>query len=103
MPNPTPNQTEMNPTKDKIIKDIRNLFRFKKKNYLFEEKIIRDTRTLFQSDEEDYYGPVRIGNAFISNYIKYKCEGNKNKTLPVEEYLDKIRPYLSNIIRGLKT
>ena len=65
--------------------------------------MLRDIRTLFESDEEDYYEPVRLGNAFSSNYIEYESRGDKDKTLSIEEYLDKIRPYLSNIINDLKT
>ena len=52
---------------------------------------------------EDYYEPIRISNAFCSNYIKYESNRYKDKTLSIEEYLDKIRPYLSNMINNLKT
>ena len=36
------------------------------------------------------------------NYIEYKKESDRNKTLPVEKYLDKIRIYLKDIINNLK-
>ena len=36
------------------------------------------------------------------NYIEYKSNGDRNKTLLVEEYLNKIRPYLKDIINNLK-
>ena len=62
------------------------------------DKIIRDTKFLFESDEDDYYEPIRIGNAFSSNYIEYESKGDENRTLSIEEYLNKVRPYLSNII-----
>ena len=40
---------------------------------------------------------------FWSNiYIYYNSNGGKNKTLSVEEYLNKIRPYLKDIINNLK-
>ena len=51
--------------------------------------------------KEDYYKPVRIGNAFSSNYIEYKSNGDKDKTLSNKDYLDEIKPYLSDIIFGL--
>ena len=35
--------------------------------------------------------------------MEYKSKGDKNRMLSVEEYLDKIRPYLRNIINDLKT
>ena len=64
--------------------------------------IIRDIRTLLESDEKKYYEIVRIGNDFSSNYIKYESNDDKDKTLSIEEYLHRIRPYLSNIINDLK-
>ena len=33
-----------------------------------------------------------------NNYIEYKSKGDRNKTLSVEGYLDKTRPYLKIII-----
>ena len=42
-------------------------------------------------------------NNFCSNYhIVYKSNGDKNRILSVEEYLDKIRLYLRDIINDLK-
>ena len=46
---------------------------------------------------------MRIGNAFSSNYIEYKNNENKDKTLSIKDYLDKIKPYLSVIINDHKT
>ena len=87
---------------DNIIKDIRKLFRKNKKDDDIKDKIIRHIKTLFESDKESYYKLGRIGNGFDSNYIEYESNGDKNKTLSTEEYLDKIRPYLSNTINNLK-
>ena len=53
--------------------------------------IIRDIITLFELDKENYYEPVRIGNAFTSSYTEYESKRDRNKTLSIEEYLDKIR------------
>ena len=104
MPNPMTNQMERNIAENNIITKIMYLFRLKKKKDKgIKDKIIGDIRTLFESDKEDYYEPVRIGNAFRSNNIKYESNGDKDKTLPIEEYLNEIRPYLSNIINNLKT
>ena len=42
---------------------------------------------------------VKWVNIFLSNnYIEYKSKGDRNKTLSVEGYLDKTRPYLKIII-----
>ena len=37
-----------------------------------------------------------------NNYTEYKSNDDRNMTISVEEYLDKIRPYLKNIINNLK-
>ena len=37
-----------------------------------------------------------------NNYIKYESKGDTNKTLSVEEYLNKIRLYLKDIRNNLK-
>ena len=44
-----------------------------------------------------------IGNAFSSNYIEYKSNGDKDKTLSIKDYLDEIKPYLSDIINDHNT
>ena len=59
-------------------------------------------KTLFESDEDDYYKPIRTGNAFSSNYIEYESNSDKDKSLSVKEYLNKNRPYLSDMINDLK-
>ena len=43
-----------------------------------------------------------MNNFWSNNYIEYGSNGDRNKTLSVEEYLNKIRPYLKDIINNLK-
>ena len=71
---------------DNIIKDVRSLFRLKKEiddntvtnirnpfNLKKENKAIKDRiRNLSEQEKEDYSKPVRVGNFYSSNYIKYK-------------------------------
>ena len=45
---------------------------------------------------------MRVKNIWSNNYIEYETKGDKNKTLSVEEYLNKIRPYLKDIINNPK-
>ena len=52
--------------------------------------------------EWNYYKPVRVNYFCNNNYIEYESKGNKNKTLSVEEYLNKIRSYLKDMIDNLK-
>ena len=65
---------------------------------------IRDVKDLFDwSIDEDYYKPLITIDAFNSNYIQYESKGNKYKILTPSEYLDMIKPYLSDIINDHKT
>ena len=61
-------RTENNSIKDNIIGDVRNPFRLK--NKATAENEIRDFRTLFESQKEDYFKPVKNGNAFSVNDIE---------------------------------
>ena len=74
----------------------------KKKNESIKDRIIRDIRNLSEHEEENYYEPVRAGNFWSNNYIEYESKRDRNKTLSVEQYLNKIRPYLKDILNDLK-
>ena len=37
-----------------------------------------------------------------NNYIEYKSNSDRNKTLSAEEYLNKFRPHLKDIANNLK-
>ena len=64
---------------DNTITEVRNLFRLKKENEAMQDRIIRDIRNLFEQEKEDCYKLVR-------NYIEYESNGDRNKTLSIEEY-----------------
>ena len=49
-----------------------------------------------------YYKPVRVGNFWSRNYIEYDSNGDRNKILSIEEYPNKITPYLKHIINDYK-
>ena len=86
-----------------LIKDIRNLFRLEKETKAIKDRILRDIKNLFEHEEEEnYYKPVKVSNFWSNNYIEYKSNDDRNKTLSLEEYLNKIRPYLKDIINNLK-
>ena len=68
-----------------------------KKTKAIKDRILRDIKNLFEHKEEIYYKPVRVNNFWSNNYIEYKSNGDRNKTLSVVEYLNKISPYLKDI------
>ena len=67
----------------KISKNKRNLFRLEKDKNI-KDRVLRNIRILYEPDNGDYYKPIRTGNAFSSNYIKYESNGDKDKTLPIK-------------------
>ena len=83
-----------------IIKNIRNLFKLKKDNETIKDRISRDIKTVFENQEEDYYKPERVRNVWNNNYIEYESKGGRNKNISVNEYLNKIKPYLRDIINN---
>ena len=48
------------------------------------------------------YKPLRVSNFWSNNYIEYESNSVKNKTFSVEEHLNKIRPYLKDIMNNFK-
>ena len=71
----------------------------KRNEKIIKDKIIGDIRSLFKQDEEDYYQPKRVINFWNNNYIEYQSNGDKNRNL---SDLHKIKPYLRNIIISLQ-
>ena len=77
------------------IKDVKNLFRLEKETNAIKDRILGDVKSIFEHEEEEnYYKPVRVSNFWSNNYIEYESNGDRNKTLSVEECLNKIRPCL---------
>ena len=60
------------------------------------------TLSEYEKEEKNYYKPVRVSNFWSNNYVEYKSSADTSKTLSVEEYLNKIRPYFKDIIDNLK-
>ena len=67
-------------------------------------RILRDIKNLFEHDEEEEncYKPESVSNFQSNNYIEYESNGDRNKTLPGVEYLNKSRPYLKDLINNLR-
>ena len=52
--------------------------------------ILKIIKNLFEHEEENSYKPVSVSNFWCNNYIEYKSNGDINKRLSIEEYLNKI-------------
>ena len=68
-----------------------------KKENRDDDAIIRDFRFLYEP-EENYYEPRKAKGAFGGNYVEYGSSGDTEEVSSIEDYLNKIRPYLSDII-----
>ena len=101
--NPFRLEKDKKKTIDTTIKDIKNLVRIVKENKAIKDRILKDIKNIFENGEEkNYFKPVRTSNFWSNNYIEYECNSDRNKKLLVEEYFNKIRPYLKDIINKLK-
>ena len=106
--NPFRREKENKAIKDIILRGVRNVFMLEKHSKAIQYIILRDFRNLFENEEEEknYYKPVSVSNFWSNfwsnNYIEYESNNDRNNTLSVEEYLNKIRPYLKDIINYLK-
>ena len=65
-------------------------------------RILRDMKNLFEHEEEKCYKAVIVNIFWSNSYVEYESNSDRNKTLSVEKYLNKITPYLNNIINNLK-
>ena len=68
-----------------------------------ENRGIRDVGNLFNGIDKDYCKPVKTKRASNDNYNAYEIKGDEDKNLSPKEYLDVIRPYLSDTINNHKT
>ena len=51
-----------------------------------------------KSVKNTWYKPNRVSNFWNNNYIEYESNCDKNRNLSLAKYLNKIKPYLRNII-----
>ena len=103
-----PNYDEIKNCLTKQLKKyFKKLLDVKKSKYLddddVEYKEIRDLDLLFEEiDENDYYKPILAKSYNKESYKEYESRGDKNKELSTEEYLNKIIPYLKELINNHK-
>ena len=90
-------------TRERTLRDIRHVFRLEKENKAVKDITLKDIRNIFENEEENYYyKPAKVSNSWSNNYVEYKSNCDRNKTLSVKEYLNKTIPHLKDIINSLK-
>ena len=78
--------------KNFIIKKYIRRLRQEKETNAIKARILRDIKILFEheKEEENYCKPVRVSNFCRNNFVEYESNGDRNKTLSVEGYLNTI-------------
>ena len=51
-----------------------------------------------KKSKKDVYKPIKISGAFSDNYVGYKSDSKKDKSISIASYLNKIREYLRKMI-----
>ena len=57
-----------------MIKNVRNLFRFKKENDELKERIIGGVKNLSEQEKKIYYKLIRVGNLCSNKYTAYESD-----------------------------
>ena len=71
------------------IKIFSSLLLKQKRNIRFEPR---------KKSKKDVYKPIKISGVFSDNYVEYKSDCKKDKSIPIASYLNKIREYLRKTI-----
>ena len=67
-----------------------------------EYKEIKDLEHLFDEINDDYCKSILVKSSFNESYKEYESRGDKDKTLSIQQYLNKITPYLKELINNHK-
>ena len=102
-----PSDKEKEQIDDNLLELVNKLNKKEKYRYHDRDDLdyhgIRDIENLFDADNnEDYYQPILVNSSSTENYEYYENRGDKDKNISIEQYLDMIKPYLSDLINENK-
>ena len=70
---------------------------------LVNSRITREIKTLFEPEnDDDYFTPEKECIFSNNDYIEYESKSDRNRNLVSEESVNKIKPYLRDIIVDLE-
>ena len=55
-----------------------------------------------KKSKKDVYKPIEISGAFSDNFVEYKSDSKKDKSISIASYLNKIRKHLRKMIDDKK-
>ena len=56
----------------------------------------------YEEIKKDVYEPIKISVPFNDNYVEYKSESERDKSISIKKYPDRIREYLRKMINDKK-
>ena len=79
------------------IKKILNSLLLSKK-----EKLVK-IKKLINKPKKDVYKPIKINGAFSDNFVEYKSDSKKDKSISIARYLNNIREHLRKLINDKRS
>ena len=61
-------------------------------------KVKHIKKTIKKTKKDDIYKPIKIYGAFDNNFVEYKSNSEKDKSVSISGYLNNIREYLRKLI-----
>ena len=58
---------------------------------------LQDIEYMF-GDLDDYYKPILVQGLFNDNYQRYYSRGNLTRQMPIDNYLNKVIPFIKILI-----
>ena len=83
--------------KKKKKKEKNQRKRKKHNEIIIKDRVIRNIRTLFEPKKRTYYKPKRVSSFLNNNYIEYESNGDKNRDLSLDEYLNNVKRYAASV------
>ena len=83
-----------------LLEQEKNPFKSKKLWDYYDDAEYQGIKSIRNLSIDKDYKPVIIDGVFNNNYVQYESIGSGN--LSIKEYLDKIKPYLSDLINNHK-
>ena len=83
-----------------LLEQEKNPFKSKKLWDYYDDAEYQGIKSIRNLSIDKDYKPVIIDGVFNNNYVQYESIGSGN--LSIKEFLDKIKPYLSDLINNHK-
>ena len=59
-------------------------------------------RIVFEEDDDEYFKQKRVSKFCHNDYVEHESNSDRNKNLLLEQYRNKTKPYLRDVISDLQ-